>query len=98
MKRKYNSKSILEKYQLLKEIDGGKTAAVVCRERNLSKQTVSNWLKEKAKIYASVDANIVDKKRQRLKSSPFENREKFSIPGSSMSDTRGSTIYCCFAR
>ena len=74
MKRKYNSKSILEKYQVLKEIDGGKTAAVVCRERNLSKQTVSNWLKEKAKI--SVDANIVDKKQQRLKSPPFENIEK----------------------
>ena len=59
--RKIKSKSILEKYKILKAIDNGRKAADVCREHDVSKQTVSNWVKDKEKIYATVNANSNDK-------------------------------------
>ena len=56
-KRKLASKSITEKYKILKEVDKGNSCAFVAKKRSIPKQTLSNWLKKKKQIYESVDSN-----------------------------------------
>ena len=75
-KRKLNSKSITEKYKILKEVDKGNSCASVATKYSIPKQTLSNWLKKKQKIYEAVDSNSATKKRQRLRASPYENLDK----------------------
>ena len=62
-KRKLNTKTVLEKYKMLKEIEKGATAAAVARKYDIAKQTLSNWTKDKSKIYATVGANNSSIKR-----------------------------------
>ena len=71
-KRKLASKTITEKYKILKEIDKGNSCAFVAKKHNIPKQTLSNWLKKKKQIYESVDSNSTTKKRQRFRGSPYE--------------------------
>jgi len=61
-KRKLNSTPITKKYVLLKEIDKGKSLTSVALKHGMSKQTVSNWVKQKKKIYEAVDSNSSTKK------------------------------------
>ena len=72
-KRKLASKSITEKYKILKEVDKGNSCAFVAKKHNIPKQTLSNWLKKKKQIYESVDSNSSTMKRQRFRGSPYEN-------------------------
>ena len=72
-KRKLASKSITEKYKILKEVDKGNSCAFVAKKHNIPKQTLSNWLKKKKQIYESVDSNLSTMKRQRFRGSPYEN-------------------------
>ena len=74
--------TINEKYKILKEMEKGRKAADICKEHpSLSKQTLSNWKKNKDKVYAIVDANAGsgsknDRKRKRVRSSAYVNVEK----------------------
>ena len=72
-KRKLDSKSITEKYKILKEVDKGNSCAFVPKKHNIPKQTLSNWLKKKKQIYESVDSNSSTMKRQRFRGLPYEN-------------------------
>ena len=72
-KRKLASKTITEKYKILKEIDKGNSCAFVAKKHNIPKQTLSNWLKKKKQIYESVDSNSTTKKPQRFRGSPYES-------------------------
>ena len=56
-KRKLKSTPITKKYVILKEIDKGKSLTSVALKHGMSKQTVSNWVKQKKKIYEAVDSN-----------------------------------------
>ena len=71
-KRKLASKSITEKYKILKEVDKGNSCAFVAKKHNIPKQTLSNWLKKK-KQNESVDSNSSSMKRQRFRDSLYEN-------------------------
>ena len=71
-KRKLNSTPITKKYAILKEIDKGKSLSSVALEHGMAKQTVSNWVKQKKKIYEAVDSNSSTKKRYRFKPSTYE--------------------------
>lgn len=72
-KRKLATKSIIDKYKILKEVDKGNSCAAVAREYNIPKQTLSNWMKNKKKIYEAVDSNSSTAKRQRFRGSLYEN-------------------------
>ena len=72
-KRKLTSKSITEKYKILKEVDKGNSCAFVAKKHNIPKQTLSNWLKKKKQIYESVDSNSSTMKRQQFRGSSYEN-------------------------
>ena len=80
--RKIDSRSIHEKYTILKELEKGRKASDLCREnQGLTKQTLSNWKKNKEKIFATVNANAggatkKNQKRKRVRSSAYENVEK----------------------
>ena len=44
----------------------------VIRKYGIAKQTLSNWIKEKSKIFAAVEANNPSAKRQRLRQSSYD--------------------------
>ena len=67
-RRLLSRKTVLEKYAALKAIDNGESQASVAKRLGLPKTTISNWKKDKMKIYTTVDTNQVDKKRRRIKS------------------------------
>ena len=62
--KKITSKSIIEKYKILKEVDKGSSCASVAAKYSTPKQTLSNWIKKKKQIYESVDSNSSAKKSQ----------------------------------
>ena len=72
-KRKLKSTPITKKYVIIKEIDKGKSLTSVALKHGMSKQTVSNWVKQKKKIYEAVDSNSSTKKRHRFKPSTYEH-------------------------
>ena len=80
--KKIQCMTINEKYKILKEMEKGRKAADICKEHpSLSKQTLSNWKKNKGKIYAIVDANASSaskngRKRKCVRSSAYVNVEK----------------------
>ena len=43
--RKLKTKTVVEKYTILKEIEEGETCASNVRKYGIAKQTISNWLK-----------------------------------------------------
>ena len=77
-KRKLTSKSITEKYKILKEVDKSSSCASVGEKHYITKQKLSNWLKKKKQVYESVDSNLLTMKRQRLRGSLFENLNEAS--------------------
>ena len=80
-KHRLNYKTILEKYAALKAIDNGESQALVAKRLGIAKQTISNWRKDKDKIYGTVDSNQVNKRRRRIKR---------CTPGLLTADTRKS--------
>ena len=50
-KRKLQTRTLTEKYDILKEIDNGKKCATAIRDYNVPKQTLYGWMKDKKKIY-----------------------------------------------
>ena len=49
VKRKLNSKTILEKYNIIKEIEGGLSCMTASKKHGIAKQSISNWMKENTK-------------------------------------------------
>ena len=43
--------TLQQKYNALKELDGGKSRSYVMDQYNVKKNTLSNWVADKAKIY-----------------------------------------------
>ena len=66
-KRKLQTRTLTEKYDILKEIDNGKKFAAAIRDYKVPKQTLYGLMKNKKKIYEEVEASRVANKRQRLR-------------------------------
>ena len=66
-KRKIQSRTIVEKYKILKEIKKGESCAAVSRKHSIPKQTFSGWMKEKSNIYDAVEKNATSTKKQRTR-------------------------------
>ena len=49
-KLKIQSRTIVEKYKILKEIEKGEICAAVSRKHSITKQTLPGWMKERSKI------------------------------------------------
>lgn len=75
-KRKLTSTTIVDKYKILKEIDKGNSLSSTAVKYGIPKQTVSNWIKKKKKIYEAIDSNLSTKKRHRFKASTYENLDQ----------------------
>ena len=73
-KRKLKTRTITEKYKFLKEIDKGEM--FISQKYGIPKQTLSGWMKEKSKIYAEVEKIRTAEKRQRMRSSTYEDLDK----------------------
>ena len=76
LNRKLKIKTIHEKYKILKEIDRESACASVAKNCNISKQILSHWVKDKQKIYATVESNFSTKKRQQVRQSLYELVDK----------------------
>ena len=48
-KRKLKTRTITEKYKILKEAEKGESSAFISKKYGVPKQTLSGWLKEKNK-------------------------------------------------
>ena len=70
-KRKLKTKTITEKYKILKEIK--KENHLYPKKYGVRKQTLSGWLKEKTEIYLEVVKNKNSAKRVRMRLSPHED-------------------------
>lgn len=67
--RKLVSKSIGEKYKILKEIDEGSSCTTVRKKYDIPKQTLSNWRRNRQQIYDTFETvgNSI-----RVRASPFK--------------------------
>ena len=70
-KRKLTSTSIVDKYNILKEIDKGNSYSSTAVKYGIPKQTVSNWIKKKKEIYETIDSNFSTR--------PFDNWDKLTL-------------------
>lgn len=70
LKRKLKTRTFCEKYKILKDIDKGSFYVSVAKNY-ISKQTLSQWIKGKQKIYATVESNSSTKKRQLVHQSSY---------------------------
>ena len=75
-KRKLKTRTITEKYKILKEVEKGESSASISRKYGIPKQTLSGWLKEKTKIYSEVEKNKTSAKRDRMRLSLHEDLDK----------------------
>ena len=75
-KLKIQSRTIVEKYKILKEIEKGKSCAAVSRKHSIPKQTLSGWMKEKSKIYDAVEKNATSTKKQRMRGAKSDDIDK----------------------
>ena len=75
-KRKLQTRTRTEKYDILKEIDNGKKCAAAIRDCKVPKQTLYGGMKDKKKIYEEVEASRVTNKRQRLRTATYEGLDK----------------------
>ena len=73
-KRKLQTRTLTEKYDILKETDNGKKCAAAIRDYKVRKQT--GWMKDKKKIYEEVQASRMANKRQRLRTATYEDLDK----------------------
>ena len=75
-RRKLEAKTLSEKFKILKEIEGGESSARVAKCYNIAKQTVSNWMKKKDRIFSLYQDSVVRQSRQRIRSSPYDKLDK----------------------
>ena len=73
-KRKLKTRTISEKYKILKELDKGESCACVAKKYDIAKQTLSGWLKEKARIYSEVEKNNTSEKKLRMRGSSMRDK------------------------
>ena len=62
-KRKLSSRTLTEKYKILKELDKGEPSVSISKKYGIPKQTLSGWSKEKNQIYSEVEKNKTSAKR-----------------------------------
>ena len=53
-KRKLQTRTVTEKYEILKKIYEGMKCARAIRDYNVPKQTLYGWMKDKTKIYENI--------------------------------------------
>ena len=75
-KRKLQSKSLVEKYNALKEIEEGNSCISIAKKYGVAKNTISHWLKKKQDIYRAIEENNAGRKRKRMKSATYEKLDK----------------------
>ena len=80
-KRKLNTKSIKDKYYALKEVEDGKTKSQVAAKYGIPKNTLSNWRKNKDKIFKATKEGS-NSKRQQLRQGTFANLDQTMFNGS----------------
>ena len=74
-KRKLKTRTITDKYKILKEVEKGELYASISKKYVVPKQTFSGWLNGKTKIYSEVEKNKTAK-RVRMGLSPHEELDK----------------------
>ena len=62
-----NWKSIAEKYKIFKVAEQGTTCDEIVRKYGIAMQTIPNWIKDKNKIYATVETNKTSSKHHCFK-------------------------------
>ena len=67
-KTKTKTRTITEKYKILKEVEKGESSASISKKYGVSKQTLSGWLKEKTNIYSEVEKKQLPRKESGYKS------------------------------
>ena len=75
-KRKLSSRTLTEKYKIVKELDKREPSVSISKKYGIPKQTMSGWSKEKNKIYSEVEKNKTSAKRVRMRVSLNENLDK----------------------
>ena len=75
-KRKLSSRTLTEKYKILKELDKGEPSVSISKKYGIPKQTMSGWSKEKKKKYSEVEKKKTSAKRVRIRVSLNENLDK----------------------
>ena len=70
-KSKFNTKSIKDKYQALKEVEEGKLKLQVPAKYGIPKNTLSTWIKNKDKIFEAAK-KVMNTKHQRLRAGSYE--------------------------
>ena len=75
-KRKLKIRTITKRYKILKEVEKGESSASISKKYGVPKQTLSEWLKEKTKIYSGVEKNKTSAKRVRMRLSLHEDLDK----------------------
>ena len=75
-KRKLSSRTLTEKYKILKELDKGEPSVSISKKYGIPKQKLSGWSKEKNKIYSEVEKNKTSAKRVRMRVCLIENLDK----------------------
>ena len=101
-KGKLKTRTITEKYKILKGVDKGESSASISKKYYIAKQTLSGWLKEKAKFYSEAEKSRTSEKSQHAMSfyetgwvSPYEDLDKACYMGllSSREQTFCAWIY-----
>ena len=75
-KRKLKTRTITEKYEILKEVEKGESSTSISKKHGVPKQTLSGWLKEKTKIYSEVEKTKTSVKGDRMRLSLHEDLDK----------------------
>ena len=75
-KKKLKTRTITEKYKILKEVDKGESSAFISKKYDIAKQALSGWLKGKINIYSEVEKNKTSVKSVRMRLFPYEDLEK----------------------
>ena len=66
-KGKLKTRIITEKYKILKGVDKGESSASISKKYYIAKQTLSGWLKEKAKFYSEAEKSRTSEKRVNMR-------------------------------
>ena len=75
VKRKFQARPLKQKYEALPNVAKGEPKSTVARKYNVSKNTLSTWIKHKEKIIQSY-RECGNVKRQRVQYSTNENLDK----------------------
>ena len=76
-KRKRNTKSVKERYAIVKEVEEGSSKSQVVTKYGIPKYTLSTWIKSKKRIFEAMKTQGNKSKRLRLKEGIFTNLDYF---------------------